>query len=209
MTTEFRADRRGSSGARRDDRVVESARHRIEQLGRSPDRARRARSRFWPTIRTAPSRAPSLRYWVHLVAPGWNVIGGGEPALPGVVHRAQRARRLGPDDLRQRQRGPLRLRDEPGERERVSLPGPLGSRCGSSATRFRQGREAASGRAEVHAARPGALRGSRQPQGRMRCARRGSSRAARRISPACGWIRRRPGRSSARRAATTACRPRT
>lgn len=27
---------------------------------------------------------PALRYWVHLVAPGWNVIGGGEPALPGV-----------------------------------------------------------------------------------------------------------------------------
>jgi len=28
--------------------------------------------------------APSLRYWVHLVGPGWNVIGGGEPVLPGV-----------------------------------------------------------------------------------------------------------------------------
>jgi penicillin G amidase len=28
--------------------------------------------------------APSLRYWVHLVAPGWNVIGGGEPSIPGV-----------------------------------------------------------------------------------------------------------------------------
>ena len=28
--------------------------------------------------------APSLRYWVHLVAPGWNVIGAGEPHLPGV-----------------------------------------------------------------------------------------------------------------------------
>ncbi len=28
--------------------------------------------------------APSLRYWVHLIAPGWNVIGGGEPHLPGV-----------------------------------------------------------------------------------------------------------------------------
>jgi penicillin amidase len=27
---------------------------------------------------------PSLRYIVHLHAPGWNVIGGGEPALPGV-----------------------------------------------------------------------------------------------------------------------------
>ncbi len=31
-----------------------------------------------------PQGAPSLRYWVHLVAPGWNVIGGGEPVLPGV-----------------------------------------------------------------------------------------------------------------------------
>ena len=28
--------------------------------------------------------APSLRYFVHLVAPGWNVIGGGEPTIPGV-----------------------------------------------------------------------------------------------------------------------------
>jgi penicillin G amidase len=31
-----------------------------------------------------PLLLPSLRYWVHLVGPGWNVIGGGEPALPGV-----------------------------------------------------------------------------------------------------------------------------
>jgi Penicillin amidase len=28
---------------------------------------------------------PSLRYLVHLVGPGWNVIGAGEPALPGVA----------------------------------------------------------------------------------------------------------------------------
>ncbi len=28
--------------------------------------------------------APSLRYFVHLRAPGWNVIGGGEPMIPGV-----------------------------------------------------------------------------------------------------------------------------
>ncbi|MFD2203008.1 penicillin acylase family protein [Shivajiella indica] len=27
---------------------------------------------------------PSLRYWVHLNAPGWNVVGGGEPVIPGV-----------------------------------------------------------------------------------------------------------------------------
>jgi penicillin amidase len=28
--------------------------------------------------------APSLRYWVHLVGPGWNVLGGGEPEIPGI-----------------------------------------------------------------------------------------------------------------------------
>ena len=40
-----------------------------------------------PLMANDPHRtqqAPSLRYWVHLVAPGWNVIGGGEPALPGI-----------------------------------------------------------------------------------------------------------------------------
>jgi penicillin amidase len=41
----------------------------------------------FPYIVNDPHRSlaiPSLRYFVHLVAPGWNVIGGGEPALPGV-----------------------------------------------------------------------------------------------------------------------------
>jgi penicillin amidase len=41
-----------------------------------------------PILANDPHRAiqlPSLRYWVHLVAPGWNVIGAGEPALPGVA----------------------------------------------------------------------------------------------------------------------------
>ena len=40
-----------------------------------------------PIMANDPHRSqqiPSLRYWVHLVAPGWNVIGAGEPALPGV-----------------------------------------------------------------------------------------------------------------------------
>jgi penicillin amidase len=32
-----------------------------------------------------PILLPSLRKTVHLVAPGWNVIGAGEPALPGVA----------------------------------------------------------------------------------------------------------------------------
>jgi penicillin G amidase len=41
----------------------------------------------YPLLANDPHRnqgAPSLRYWVHLVAPGWNVVGGGEPSLPGV-----------------------------------------------------------------------------------------------------------------------------
>ena len=40
-----------------------------------------------PMLMNDPHRTqavPSLRYWSHLVAPGWNVIGGGEPMLPGV-----------------------------------------------------------------------------------------------------------------------------
>jgi penicillin amidase len=40
-----------------------------------------------PLLANDPHRTqsvPSLRYWVHLVAPGWNVIGGGEPEIPGV-----------------------------------------------------------------------------------------------------------------------------
>jgi penicillin amidase len=40
-----------------------------------------------PLLANDPHRAiqlPSLRYWVHLVAPGWDVLGAGEPALPGV-----------------------------------------------------------------------------------------------------------------------------
>jgi penicillin amidase len=41
-----------------------------------------------PVLANDPHRAlmlPSLRYTVHLNAPGWNVIGAGEPALPGIA----------------------------------------------------------------------------------------------------------------------------
>jgi penicillin amidase len=40
-----------------------------------------------PLLASDPHRAitlPSLRYLIHLKAPGWNVIGAGEPGLPGV-----------------------------------------------------------------------------------------------------------------------------
>ena len=41
-----------------------------------------------PLLANDPHRViglPSLRYMVHLVAPGWNVEGAGEPGLPGVA----------------------------------------------------------------------------------------------------------------------------
>lgn len=41
-----------------------------------------------PILANDPHRSvtlPSLRKTVHLVAPGWNVIGAGEPALPGIA----------------------------------------------------------------------------------------------------------------------------
>ncbi|MDQ8153326.1 MAG: penicillin acylase family protein [Gemmatimonadota bacterium] len=41
-----------------------------------------------PILANDPHRAiqnPSLRYLTHLVGPGWNVIGSGEPGLPGVA----------------------------------------------------------------------------------------------------------------------------
>jgi penicillin amidase len=41
----------------------------------------------FPMMANDPHRrqaVPSLRYMAHLVAPGWNVIGGGEPEIPGI-----------------------------------------------------------------------------------------------------------------------------
>jgi penicillin amidase len=42
----------------------------------------------YPMLANDPHRAlsaPSLRYMVHLNAPGWNVVGGGEPTIPGIL----------------------------------------------------------------------------------------------------------------------------
>ena len=48
--------------------------------------AEKSESNF-PILANDPHRSlsnPSLRYMAHLVAPGWNVIGGGEPEIPGI-----------------------------------------------------------------------------------------------------------------------------
>ncbi len=47
-----------------------------------------------PIVANDPHRTiatPSLRYLVHLTAPGWDVIGAGEPAIPGVAIGHNRA----------------------------------------------------------------------------------------------------------------------
>lgn len=41
----------------------------------------------YPMLANDPHRAqatPALRYWCHLNAPSWNVLGGGEPSVPGI-----------------------------------------------------------------------------------------------------------------------------
>jgi len=41
----------------------------------------------YPMMANDPHRrhaVPSLRYWARLHAPGWNLIGGGEPVIPGI-----------------------------------------------------------------------------------------------------------------------------
>ncbi|MEK7241001.1 MAG: penicillin acylase family protein, partial [Gemmatimonadota bacterium] len=45
-----------------------------------------------PLLANDPHRTvqnPALRYLTHLVGPGWNVIGAGEPGVPGVVPRVR------------------------------------------------------------------------------------------------------------------------
>lgn len=75
-----------------------SAGNRTERLTEKETRALQLQSNNWtiagsktasgkPILANDPHRSiqmPSLRYMVHLNAPGWNVIGAGEPALPGV-----------------------------------------------------------------------------------------------------------------------------
>lgn len=77
-------------------RILASYEAAIKPLGFKPEKSE---SNNWvvtgsrsasgkPMLASDPHRAlglPALRYLVHLNAPGWNVIGAGEPALPGIA----------------------------------------------------------------------------------------------------------------------------
>ena len=71
--------------AERDGRAVRRA--RVRQGSNNWAIAGRRTASGRPILANDPHRAqgvPSLRYLAHLVAPGLNVIGAGEPALPGI-----------------------------------------------------------------------------------------------------------------------------
>ena len=104
-----RARRVRRAGGRRGSAAARAA--GLEQLDdRRPAHERRA-GRSSPTTRTAPRACPRCATSRTSWRPGLNVIGAGEPALPGISIGHNRAHRLRPDDLRDRPGGPLRLRD--------------------------------------------------------------------------------------------------
>ena len=70
------------------ERSTQLARHEREAIGSNNWVVDGSLSQSgYPMMANDPHRvqaAPSLRHWAHLVAPGWNVIGGGEPTIPGI-----------------------------------------------------------------------------------------------------------------------------
>ena len=93
------ADRRNEADAAAPDGFATLARAQDEEWETLTGNAREdigsnnwvvSGSRTWtgyPMMANDPHRAqaaPSLRYWAHLVGPGWDVIGGGEPTIPGI-----------------------------------------------------------------------------------------------------------------------------
>ena len=69
-----------------------------------------------PILANDPHRRiemPALRYFVHLNAPGWNVMGGGEPPFAGVDAGAQRTHGVGLHLRRDRHGRRLRRGAEP------------------------------------------------------------------------------------------------
>lgn len=165
----------------------------------------------YPLMMNDPHRdleAPSLRYWVHLVAPGWNVIGGGEPALPGVSigHNDFAAWGLtifGTDSE------DLYVYDtNPANPSQYKYSGAWESMKIIRESIPVKGAAPVSVELKYTATAPWFSRTSLITRP-TRCARRGAKWEARPIWPACAWINRIAGRNFWMRAATAASRPKT
>ena len=144
---------------------------------------------------------PSLRYWVHLVAPGWNVIGAGEPALPGVSvghnERGAWGFTIFPID----QEDLYVYETDPADPSRYRYGDGWEAMKTIHETIAVKDRPAV--KAELRYTRHGPvdLRRSARITRLMPCGPPGSRRERPRTSPACGSTRPRAGPSSARRAA--------
>ena len=81
-----------------------------------------------PLLANDPHRGielPSLRKTVHLVAPGWDAIGAGEPALPGIALGHNENIGVGLHDCRYRSAGFVCGEGEPRRRGAVSVSGKV------------------------------------------------------------------------------------
>ena len=150
--------------------------------------APRTQSTF-PILANDPHRTQQRAVAALLGAPGGARLERHRRRRAGAarrVDRPQRARRLGPDDLRQRQRGSLRLRHRtPPTRTSTATRGG-GSRCAILADTIPvKGEKPVTVELTLHAPRSGDLRGPAPIARRTRCAPAGWSRDPRLIWPAC------------------------
>ena len=133
---------RGWIGGRGDPaRLIRTRRRRsrepgIEQLGRQRPISRPA-SRSSPTIRIARSPIRRCATSCISIAPGWNVIGAGEPPFVGVAIGHNERAGVGTHDRRHRSGRRVRRGAEPGQSERGEVARRVGAADASCANRSR------------------------------------------------------------------------
>ncbi len=120
-----------------------------------------------PIVSNDPHRTiemPSLRYFVHLVSPGWNVIGGGEPPFVGVDAGSNDRMAWGFTFAGIDMVDTFVEETNPADPNQTRYNGRVGA--DADHPRGNQGERrgrAAHRRAEVHPARTGVLRGHGEP----------------------------------------------
>ena len=141
---------------------VDSGGCREQQLGRERHACRERHSdrRQRPA---PPIEMPALRYFTHLVAPGWNVIGGSEPPFVG-VNAGHNERMAWGFTFAGTDMVDLYVEElHPANPNQVAVERRLGADARHPRGDPGQGGSAAQRRAQVQPARPGVLRGRGEP----------------------------------------------